>query len=279
MVLQRSFSRPRPHYPILLLFFLLSISSCNRSFTRMEYKKGEEAAEKQNFEKAIVHFENAMRRDPESAEALDSARATSRIAMFDLKKYLTAIKSHQHLVKFSQQESERRDAQKKIAEIYFEKLADYPKAIEEYNKLLLLQNSTQEIVNFRFALARAHFYLNQFAEAQSEIESSLKLIETDDPQKFDQLMFLGNVFFNTKKVDLAIEVYNRVIKDFPKRAADENVEMNVIVCYEELEQFDRAIELLEKLRSSYRDPEFIDLKIKRLKERKANLPGSRGLRK
>jgi len=62
-------------------------------------------------------------------------------------------------------------------------------------------------------------------------------------------------------------------------AAADNVAMNIIVCYEELEAFDKAIERLEKMRPTYRDPEFIDLKIKRLKERKANLPGSRGLRK
>ena len=69
------------------------------------------------------------------------------------------------------------------------------------------------------------------------------------------------------------------MEKYPERAKADNVEMNIIVCYEEMEAFDKAIKRLEKLRSSYQDPEFIDLKISRLRERLANLPGSKGLRK
>ena len=258
-----------------LLFFA---TACNLSFTALEYRRGISAEEKQEYTNAVEHFKHVILRAPESEKALDSSRRAARITLFEMKKYVDAVWYYRHLIKFSKIESERREAQKRIANIYFEKLNDFASAIGEYNKLLLLRNSKEEIVDYRFSLAKAHFGMNNFSDAQAETESALKLSENPEI-KFDLLMFLGNIYFNTRHADKAIKVYERVIEEFPEKAKHDNVAMNIIVCYEELEAFDKAITALERLRPVYRDPEFIDLKIKRLKDRRANLPGSKGLRK
>lgn len=264
----------------ILLAHLISFSllGCNFSSLDSEYEKGKAAARAQKFEEAVKYFNKVIIREPESKVAMAAAREAAQISYFDTKKFTDAIKYYQHLVKFSQAERERRESQIRIASIYFDKLTDYQRAIEEYNKLLLLRNSNNEIVEFRFALSKAHFYLNHFQDAQSELERALKIVEESE-RKFDLLLFLGNIYFNTKQVDLAIKTYEKIMADYPERAKKDNVAMNIIVCYEEIEDFDSAISRLEKMRPTYNDPEFIDLKIKRLRERKGNLPGSRGLRK
>jgi len=126
--------------------------------------------------------------------------------------------------------------------------------------------------------ARAHFNLSQFQDAHHEGELALKLTDNAERQ-FEFKVFLANIEFNTRNLDGAILTYTDLIKNYPEKARAENITMNLVVCYEEQESFDKAIAVLESARSGYKDTEFIDLKIKRLRERKANLPGSKGLRK
>lgn len=261
-----------------LIFGALTLLSCNIAFNDLEYKRGQQAASKKQYEKALKHFKKVAERDPDSSLAVLAAREAAQIAFFETKKFPVATQFYLHLVKYSQDERERREAQAKIASIYFDKLNDYPRAIEEYNKLLLLRNSNEEIAEYRFYLAKAHFNLNHFFEAETELQDALKVVDNPE-RKFDLLMFKGSLFFNTKRIDQAIDVYKELTANHPERAARENIAMNLIVCYEEKEAFDLAIQKLLEIKPNYPDPEFIDLKIQRLKERKANLPGSKGLRK
>jgi tetratricopeptide (TPR) repeat protein len=273
-----SYSKHRWIGAIIVVFSVLNFTACSMSFSSLEFHRGKKAAEEQDFKAALEHFQKVIRRSPESDNALAAAREASRIAFYETKQFGEAVQFYRYLIGFSPIEQERRKSQVKIADIYFENINDYPQAIEEYNKLLLLRNSNEEIVDLRSKLARANFYLHRFAEAQLEIEGALKIVENPD-RKFELRMLLGNLYFNTKRAEEAIRVYETVVRDYPERAQKDNVVMNMIVCYEDMEAFDKAIEKLSSIKSNYPDPEFIELKIKRLKERKANLPGSRGLRK
>jgi tetratricopeptide (TPR) repeat protein len=256
----------------------LVLVNCGTSFNDLEYKRGQEAARKKQYEKALKHFKKVSERDPDTSLAVMAAREAAQIAFFETKKFQEATQFYLHLVKYSKDERERREAQSKIASIYFDKLNDYARAIEEFNKLLLLRSSNEEVAEYRFYLAKSHFNLNNFFEAETEIQDALKVVENPD-RKFDLLMFKGSLFFNTKRIDQAIDVYKELTVQYPERAKRENVVMNLIVCYEEKEAFDLAIQNLQELRANYPDPEFIDQNIKRLKDRKSNLPGSKGLRK
>lgn len=271
---------PRLNYSRFFLVFLSTVCllGCELSFVGLEFRRGKSALEQKDYKKAIQHFRKVILRDPAAPRAIEAAREAARASLFETKQFSEAIEFYRHLVQYSDSERERREAQGSIASIYFEKLVDYKKSIEAYNKLLLLKNSNEEAVEYRFNLGRAHFYLNDFSEAQTEIEGALKLSQNKD-RKFDLMMLLGNIYYNTKRAELAIKTYQEILEKFPDRAKKDNVAMNIIICYEDLEAFDSAIERLVSLRATYPDPEFIDLKIKRLKERKANLPGSRGLRK
>lgn len=256
----------------------LLMTGCHFSSLSLEYGRGKRAYDEKDYKKAIKHFNRVISREPENRLAIDSARQASRIAFFDIKDFQEALKFYNHLILYSPISTERIDAQKRIASIYFENLNDYPHAIIEYNKLLALKNSDAEIVDYKLRIAKSYFYQNNFYQAQTEVESALK-IAGELPIRFDLMLFLGNVYYNTKKIDDAIKIYRELMTKFPSRAKAENVAMNIVVCYEEREQFEKAIEELVVIREEYPNPEFIDLKIQRLTERKLNLPGSRGLRK
>lgn len=263
---------------ILILVLFFTHVGCTASFNGVEYRRGQSEQKNQNFSEAIKHYQKVIARAPDTSFALKSSREAARLALFETKDYLKAVDFYRHVVNYSDTDKERREAQKTIAKIYLEKLANYAQAAEEYNKLLLLRSANEDVVDNRFDLAKALFYMNKFDEAQSEIDQALKVVEDKD-KKFELLMFLGNIYFNTRKSDQAISTYEEVMRLYPERAKKDNVAMNIVVCYEDAEAFDKAIERLEQMRPQYPDPDFIDLKIKRMKARKANLPGSKGLRK
>lgn len=219
-----------------------------------------------------------MNRAPESKWALDSARQAARAAFFDTKDYNQAIDFYNYLVEYSRDQNERVNSQRRIASIYFDNLSDYPRSIEAYNKLLMVETDPGQIVRYRFNLARSYFYLNRFFDSKNEIEQALK-ISKDPDRTFELKMFLASIYFNMKQVPKALEIYQALESKYPKKAKNENLALNESVCYEEEEKFDDAITKLQSIETTYKDPEFIALKIKRLKERKANMPGARGLKR
>lgn len=261
-----------------LLASLLLLTSCQYSFLKLEFERGVRALSKNEYSKATKHFYRVMVRDPDSPLALESSRKASRVSFYETKNYSRALNFYEHMVLYSKKSLERKEAQKQIASIYFDKLSDYKAAILEYNRLLQLENTIEEKFLYKFAIAKSYFYLNNFFQAQVEIEELLKL-KLSESRVFELKTFLGNVFFNTKKMKKAIAVYKELMKDSPERSETENIAMNIVVCYEELKQFDDAIRVLQKIRETYNTPEFIDLKIVQLKKRKANLPGYKGLKK
>ena len=54
--------------------------------------------------------------------------------------------------------------------------------------------------------------------------------------------------------------------------------MSIVICYEEMQRYDEAIDKLSSMRALYSDPHFIELQIEKLKRRRSNMPGYYGLR-
>ncbi len=133
-----------------------------------------------------------------------------------------------------------------------------------------------DIATYKLTIARAFFYLNNFNQAQSEINEASRL-KIPDEIMFDLLILNGNILVAQKKFPKAIIVYNDILKKFPMLSQKENVKLTLAVCYEENLQFKESIEILEKLKDIYKPPEYIELRIKKLKERLKNLPGAKGL--
>ena len=219
----------------------------------------------------------AVRTAPESAEALTAAAEAIKLSGTH-KEYHRLTMFLKHVILYSKSDLERAQAQKTLAMTYFNDLGDYTNAVIEINKAMQWRRPDIEKAELRLTLARAYFFQNRFFQARSEVDELLK--ETVDPDiKFKGILLKANVFFNEKKLDEAIEFYHKLQKDFPEQAKAEQVPLNLAVCYEEKEDFEKAIEILEEMRDGYSAPEMIDLKITRLKARQAQQPGAKGLKK
>ncbi len=259
-----------------LILFLCS--GCTFSFDWIKYWRAQNALIRQDYRAALPILEQIVDHQPGSDRAIEAARQGARVAHLEAKNYPVAIEFYRHLVLHAKDENERRSAQRFIAQIEFENLKDYDKAVVEYEKLLKLDNSPQETFRYRLNLAKSHFNLTNIDQALAELEQILAGKPGKD-ELFEIKMLKANVLVSSAKLNDAAAVWTEILSEFPERSKKENVGLNLVVCYEELKEFDKAIALLEQLKVGYPNPDFIELRITRLKERQANLPGAQGLKR
>lgn len=263
---------------VVALIFIDGIAGCQFSFQRLEFRRAVRACSRGQFDEGLALIDKIIKRDPDSVMAVSAARYGARVAALDAKNYQRAIQFYRNLVLFSPDREERMKSQRQIAEIYFGNLANYEQAIVEYNKLLRLSDKDEEKYEYRFNIAKAYYQLNNFYQSSVEID---ELLSRDIPEgrRFDVLLFKANLLLTEKKLDKAVDSYLDLLKKYPERAKTENVALNLSVCYEEKSEISKAIQVLETLKKDYPTPDFIDLKIQRLHDRRANLPGAEGLKK
>lgn len=260
------------------LILLLSLSACILSSQKRNLQSGEESMSEGHAGKAFTYFERAAHgSDP--TLALEGARRAARLAHFELKQYQKAVDLYRMIIVSSDSEEERKLAQEHIAQIYFENLLYYDKAIIEYEKLLRLPFSPQEKYQFRMNVAKSHHQLGNLDQALAELDTIAKEKTTNEADIFDLEVFKANVLMSQKKQREAAQVLEELIKKFPERAQKESLAITLAVCYEEVDDFKKAIETLETMKKGYTHPEFLDARISRLKARMSNLPGANGLKK
>lgn len=263
------------------LFFTLIIStflfSCTSKVER-EFNEALVAKDKGLYRIAASKFEGVAKKFPDDPKALEAAREAAKITHYEIKDYKRSLELYKLIVLKSNDQKERSDAQEQIAMIYFDNEQDYPKAIDEFNRLLGNSGLLQEKVKYKLMIARSFYYTGSFNQALQEIEEMLKLNPQGD-ERFDMLLLKANSMVAKKEHLKAISIYETLGVINSERAKAENIPSAIAVCYEELLDFKKAAEIVEEAVKIEPNNDYLALRLKRLKERSINKPGARGMRK
>ncbi len=243
-----------------------------------DFEMGKEAAKKGLYRSALTSYDHVMKRAPESEYALKAAREGARIATLEIKEFRRGANYYQFLVLHSKDPNERVSSQKQLASIYFDQLQNYEAAIVELNKLITESETDVEVARYKLDIARSNYYLNNFFQAHSELDDVLKR-NIDASERFSALVLKANIYIAQKEYAKAIEGLRKVIELYPQKALQENVYQTLSVCLEESGNYKEAISTLESNKEKLSQQDYIELRIKRLKEREKNRPGARGPRK
>lgn len=262
---------------ISIIVAFLMISACS-SQERADFQLAQKEISQQHYRTALSYLDRVIRRNSQSPYALEAAREAAKISFFETRDFNKTIEYSKFIVLNSKDEKERKEQQQNIAKIYFENIQDYKAATIEYGKLLQMPSSAQEEGFYKMAIARSQYYLNNFDQSQFEIESILKST-IDSNTRFQAFMLKGNILVAKKEFQSAIAVFKDLIQKYPLKSSEENIPLILAVSYEELLDYKSAIEALESHRAHYKPPEYIELRIKRLQERRKNAPGAKGFRK
>lgn len=259
----------------LVLPLTFPLAGCTLSFDWLQIMRAKRAASGGDYASAVGLLETVRSRNPDGSKSVEAARIGARIAQMNAKDYVAAVQFYKHLVMRSEDVEERRKAQENVAQIYFEQIHDYNQAVYEIEKLLKQELPPNDAFRFRLNLAKSHFELNNLEQAGNELDLLLaRKLEPD--QIFDTRLLKANIQVAGKNLAAAAGTWEEILKEFPERAKREKVALNLVVVYEELKDFNKAIETLEKMKDDDPNPGFVDLRIERLKERKINQPGAQG---
>ncbi len=242
--------------------------------------------EKKHFSEALTHFDKTMQRAPDSPTALEAARRGTIIASYETHDFKRALKYEQFLLLKSPSTAERYHAQKRKAQIYFENLQDYETAVGELSKLYAETEDMVEKAMVQIQMARCEFQLGRFPQSESDARNAISSMppQGSETQELKDTLFsarilLGNILVAEKKFADAAKVYLDLQKQDPVKAAKENVGVSLAISYEEQGDYKSAIAALENLKSGGSTPEYIELRIRKLKERQKNQPGAKGAHK
>ncbi len=259
----------------LILGLLVFFSSGCSTQQEKDYQKGISYQNNSEFREAVVEFEKAMKRQPGTSVALNAARERAKILLYEIKNYEGVIDTLKYLILYSDIPEERWKAQSQIAQIYFDNLAWYDKALIEYSKLLSSQLSKEEQIRIKLAIARSYYHLGQMQQSWNEAKQILVVPGISQDTAFDVLLLQANVQLALKNFTEAAKSLEEIMKRFPERSKRENVGINLAICYEELGVYKEAIRVLESLLSYYQPKEFIELRLKKIKGRLLNQPKKR----
>lgn len=262
---------------VLLLVTAFSLMGCTPSLEE-NLDSAKEMARKGQSKDAIETLEKVMLRSPDTKVGVEAAAEAGRVSFYDLQAFEQALKFYKHVVLYSQDSEIRMNAQKQIVLLQFDHLANYPEAIVEINRLLSMPIDLELRKELKMKAARSYFYQNNLPQAENEADEFIRAPYPED-SKFEMKILKGNILVGQKKIPQAIELFKQLMKDSPELSMKNNVGVSLSVCYEEQRDFKNAIATLEQIRDKHSVPEYIDIRIARLKERLKNQPGARGMRK
>ncbi len=254
------------------------VLGCSSSEQKAELERAKTSINQKKYKEAFDSIERILKRDSESPHALEAARLGATINTNETTLLNLELKFLRHIILYSTSDAERIDSQKRIVTIHIEKLGEHSKAIPEINKILGLDINPELKFKMRFELAKAYFQVNQFFQAEVEIDALLEN-EKDEKRIFELLLFKGNLGLTVKDHTKAINIFDKLIEKYPDLSEKKGVYIQLSAVYEDIGEFHKAIEILQKMRRRDESSELLDLKIKRLKARVLNQPGARGFKR
>lgn len=269
--------RLRSLLSVLALMVAIFSVACERGIER-DFRIAELESRSSNWRTALSRYENVMRVDPTSDLGIKSAREAARISFYEVKDYERTLQYLRHLVLYSPKAEESVAAQKQTIDIYFEQIQNYAQAIQEILRLLQIERSPEIRMEWKLKLARSYFHLNNLFQASAEVSDMLKRPEAAK-HEFDLKLLQANILTANKSYGQSIVLLKELMTKWPDKALHENVPMTLAVCYEEMLDFKAAIDVLEAIKGTHPVPEYVELRLKRMRDRKMNQPGARGWRK
>ncbi len=261
------------------LFFLIGVMFLIEACTPQSEKLYSEAyseIEKGHFRIALDLLEKSAALEKNDKKKTKALVEAARIARFEVQDYERAIRINRLIILKSEDLKQRLLAQETLAEIYLENVQNYSQALNELLILEQLTTISEEKEKLRFKISQAYFLTGNPSAAFEYIEASLKSVASD---KRNFLKLKTQILVSQKKYDQALAVYEDIRKLDPDFFAKENLYISTSIVFEEKEDYASALAYLEKYQNLVTDKAYLELRMKRLKERLTNKPLFKGRRK
>jgi TolA-binding protein len=158
-------------------------------------------------------------------------------------------------------------AQRQVADIYKNKLRDYPRALVVYQRLL--ERGLNDSDRIQHEIADAYFRMNDFKQALLEYEA-LRSSYPDSPLQAEVRYRMGITLSLEGKGKEAEVFFREVISLWPQSPFALESKFSLATVLEERDELAAAMKVLEELKGSYPNTELLNRRLTQLRERLVN---------
>jgi len=158
-------------------------------------------------------------------------------------------------------------AQRQVADIYKNKLRDYPRALVVYQRLL--ERGLADSDRIQHEIADAYFRMNDFKQALLEYEA-LRSSYPDSPLQAEVRYRMGITLSLEGKGKEAEVVFREVISLWPQSPFALESKFSLATVLEERDELAAAMKVLEELKGSYPNTELLNRRLTQLRQRLLN---------
>jgi tetratricopeptide (TPR) repeat protein len=264
---------------LALVFFVLS--SCTSQNPRDRFLLAERLWQEKNYSAAVTEYEKVVQKDPSSDLGIEAAfRAATTQTLF-LNEHLGALKKLNRIVEVSRDHRLAHPAYKLIGEILFAKLEQYELAFQIYDKMLQFYPNDPEKDVYAYRIGKAQFHLLRFDDSIKTFRVVVDRYPGTESAKL--AWFAIGVSEQTKghqqqskEPRLAQDSFKQAVKDYtdfirlyPADPLVLDAKFEIGNSLEELDQVDAAYEKFEEILEKYPNRTVVELKLKRIRDRKS----------
>lgn len=261
------------------IFFILVLAGTNCSCqSRAEklFNKAQEKLEQHQFVEAVELLKKSSDLEKNNRLWSRSTLELARILRFDLHDFIEALRIYRELILKSEDASVRLLSQRALSEIYFENLQDYVAASKELLLLESLVKDNEELDKIRFKIAQCYKYTGNFKTTLEYIDIFLP---TSEKEKSAFLKLKAQVYSSLGQFKETIKYYDQILEQDKEYFINENLYVAKAIALENNQDYKASMSFLEANKNNIKDEFYVDLRIKRLKEKLQNKPFNKGVRK
>ncbi len=232
-----------------------------------DFRAAEEMVRQRKFYNAMEFFLSFAGKHSEHRRAPEALFRVGSIQQLVLDEPKKALESYRLLVSSYPVNDYTIQAQRRIAEIQKNNVANYHQAVVEYEKLLRAAPNHSEAPRFQFEIAQCYTLLHKYEQASLEYQVLIE--KYPNYKNLDEVFFhVGNNAYIEGKYRRSIEAYETVVNRFPKSAFAVQAVFGSASAHEELDEFSEAEERYLKVQTDYPAPRVVEIRLKGLKERR-----------
>jgi len=251
------------------------LSSCTvQSSISNRYLTAEKLWTEKNYTAAVTEFDRIVKENPNSTIGLQALWRASMTRTLFLNQQDVALQGFETFLERASSSELAPEAQKEIGDIYYNKLNQYSKAIDVYQRMIDSKKfSPDDEAMFLFRIARAYFLTGRLKKA-IEIEESFSSRYPKSPLNKKITLELANAWYALGDADkLAYPKALKLYEDLGKATEGKDpglyldARFGQAATLEELDRLEDAYDIFTSIESTYPAPNVVKIRMIRLEER------------
>lgn len=250
------------------LLFVFLLLSCTLDRHKKQFILGEQFWQEGKYAEAVAEFEKVARSDANGKYGKQALHRAGMTLTLYLEKHIEAVEKFQtYLSKTGIDPKIEWETRKHIGEIFFNRLKNYRRASEYYEKTISIAPNVEEKAEILYRIGKSKFYLWDFDGAIESYQSLLKTIPSSTYAEKAAYEIGVSYFTHGERQLNAIDAFQKFLKTYPSSELKRYALFSIANCHEELDQLDVARKKYEELLVFPEIEKLVKVKLVRLDER------------